>query len=203
MSHPSTSGDSVPRPAPARLAEVSDSNVAIVGEPMAGKGGAALDTLRAAAEVGRDALLISTARGPGRLPVPDGVTVVDCTPGAASEDVASVNSPGDLTGIGMLVSRFLEDANRPVVAVDSLTSLLLYSETRPVFRFLSVLSTQVTRADGLGLYLVDEGAHDRQTVRTFAQLFDGQLRLRGGPGGPEVRGSGVDTLPAEWIPARR
>lgn len=170
---------------------------------MTGKIAATLDTLRAAVEVGRDALVVSTARGPGRLPVPDGVTVVDCTPGSGSEDAASVNSPGDLTGIGMAVSRFLEDADRPVVAVDSLTSLLLYSDTRPVFRFLSVLSTQVARADGLGLYLVDEGAHDRQTVRTFAQLFDGQLRLRGGAGGPEARGKGVDALPAEWIPARR
>ncbi|WP_276257285.1 DUF7504 family protein [Haloglomus litoreum] len=203
MSHPSTSSETVPRPAPERLARVSGSNVAVVGEPMVGKSGAALDTLRAAVDDGREALLISAARGPGRLPLPEGVTVVDCTPGPPSDDAVSVNSPGDLTGIGMPVSRFLNDADRPVVTVDSLTSLLLYSETRSVFRFLSVLSTQVARAGGLGLYLVDEGAHDERTSRTFAQLFDGQVRLRDGLGGPEARGKGVDALPAEWIPARR
>lgn len=202
MSHPTTSADPRPRPASSRLAAVSDSNVAIVGEPMVGKSGVALETLETAASGGRDTLLVSTARGPGRMPVPDAVTVVDCTPGPTTEDAVSVNSPADLTGIGMAVSKFLEGADRPVVAVDSLTSLILYNEVRSVFRFLSVLSTQVATTDGFGMYLVDEGGHDDQTVRTFAQLFDGQVRLRSGLGGAEARGKGVDALPAEWLPAR-
>lgn len=202
MSHPTTSADSFTRPTPARLATVSNSNVAIVGEPMVGKSGVALDTLEAATEAGRDTLLISTARGPGRMPVPDTVTVIDATPGPTSEGAVSVNSPGDLTGIGMPVSKFLADAGRPVVAVDSLTSLLLYNETQEVFRFLSVLRSQLETTSGFGMYLVDDGAHDGRTVRTFAQLFDGQVRLRSGLGGTEARGKGVETLPAEWLPAR-
>jgi KaiC/GvpD/RAD55 family RecA-like ATPase len=202
MSQPTTSTDPIAHAVPARLATASGSNVAVVGEPMVGKSGVALDALEAAADAGRDTLLISAARGPGRMPVPDSVSVVDCTPGPESEDAVSVNSPADLTGIGMPVSKVLGDADRPVVAVDSLTSLLLYNETREAFRFFSVLSTQVASANGLGMYLVDDGAHDERTVQTFAQLFDGQVELRSGLGGTEARGRGVETLPAEWLPAR-
>jgi hypothetical protein len=151
---------------------------------------------------GRDALLISTARGPDRLDIPADVSVVDCTPGDTASADASVNSPAELTGISMPVSRFLDGATRPVVVIDSLSSLLLYGSEREVFRFLTVLSTQISQVDGLGLSLVDEGAHETQTVRTFAQQFDGQVKLQDAAGGVEARARGVETLPAEWVPAR-
>lgn len=202
MSHPSTSAETTPRSVPANLATVTRRNVALVGPPMVGKTGTALDTLRRATDEGRDALLVSTARGADRLDVPADVSVVDCTPGDSPSADASVNSPAELTGISMPVSRFLDGATRPVVVIDSLSSLLLYGSEREVFRFLTVLSTQISQVDGLGLSLVDEGAHETQTVRTFAQQFDGQVKLQDAAGGVEARARGVETLPAEWVPAR-
>jgi hypothetical protein len=46
------------------------------------------------------------------------------------------------------------------------------------------------------------GERDEQTARTFAQLSDGQVRLRESPGGIEARGQGVDPFSTEWVPAR-
>lgn len=194
--------DSPQRPAPARLASASESSVAVVSEPMTDTSGVVLETLEAAADRGRDSLFVATARGVGRLPVPDSVTAIDATPGDTPGGTVSVSSPGDLTGLGIPVSRFLDGAERPVVAVDSLTSLLLYNEPEDVFRFLTILASQVARNDGLLLALVDEDVHDEQTARTFAQLFDGQVSLRDGDDGLQARGSNVGTMPPEWIPAR-
>jgi hypothetical protein len=195
--------DATARPATARLAAATRENVALIGQPMSGTTGVALETLELAAENGRDALLISTARGAGRLDVPDDVACIDCTPGPTAGADASINSPSDMTGISMPLSRFLDDADSPVVVLDSLSSLLPYVDEREAFRFLSILSNQVESAGGLAVVTVNDGAHDERTVRTFAQLFDGQVKLRETPGGVEARGKGTPTMPAEWLTARR
>jgi hypothetical protein len=77
----------------------------------------------------------------------------------------------------MPVSRFLADAEEPVVVVDSLSTFLLYNDDAPVFRFLSVLTAHVRRSGGLGLYTIDRGCHDEQTFRTVTQLFGGEVGL--------------------------
>lgn len=202
MSNITKSADTTSRPATSRLATVTEGSVAVVGEPMAGKSGIAIETLEQAADRGRDPLLVSAARGAGRLQVPDRVSVIDCTPGPAPGADVSVNSPADLTGISMPLSRFLDDADDPVVAIDSLSSLLLYADEQEVFRFLSVLGGQVSAAGGLGLITVNDGAHEESTVRTFAQLFDGQVTVRDAPGGVEARADGVPTFPTDWVQAR-
>lgn len=201
MSRTSPSADAGPGTAGGRLATVSDSTLALVGEPMVGKTEVALDTLAAAAD--RDRLLVTTARSAGRIDGDrlDDVAVVDCTPGDAPEGVREVGSPADLTGISMPVSEFLDGAEAPLIVLDSLSSLLMYNETATVFRFLSVLTTHVGRADGLALFTIEEGCHEEQTVRTFAQLFDGRVRVREGPAGPQVQARGVDELSGDWVAA--
>lgn len=203
MSNTTKPADTTMGPAPSRLATVMGENVAVVGQPMGGTSAVVTETLERAAGRGRDTLLISAARGPARLRVPDEVSVIDCTPGETPRVDVSVNSPADLTGISMPLSRFLDDADDPVVAVDSITSLLQYTGEKEVFRFLSVLGGQVSAADGLGLFTVNDGAHEEKTVRTFAQLFDGQVRVRNAPGGAEARADGVGTFPTGWVPAGR
>jgi hypothetical protein len=168
---------------------------------MVGKSEVALDALAAAPD--RDRLLVTSTRGTGRLDRDriEGAAVVDCTPGTAPDGVRSVGSPADLTGISMPVSQFLDGAEDPLVVLDSLSSLLMYNETATVFRFLSVLTTHVSQAGGLALFVIDEGCHEEQTIRTFAQLFDGRVRVREGPTGPEAQARGVEELPGEWVSA--
>ncbi|WP_255196378.1 DUF7504 family protein [Halorarius litoreus] len=170
-----------------------------VGAPMAGKV-QFLERLHSRADAAaRDTLHIAATRGYARLD--DSVTrtaaIIDCSPASVRTPPRgkSVGSPADLTGIGIPASSFLENAApRPLVTLDSVSTLLAYSGEASVFRFLAVLTAQLRRVNGVGVFLIEDGCHDRQTVSTFQQLFDGrvdiepsQVRIRGidgiSPGG--------------------
>ena len=134
-------------------------------------------------EVGRlrdgETLLVSATRGLDRTPrsaLESVSSFVDCTP-TESEYTPSVGSPGDLTGVSMPVSEFLKSADEPVLAVDSVSTLLYYADEAAVFRFLSVLTAHIARSDGHGLFVMTPSAHDEQTVHTFEQVFDGRIDL--------------------------
>jgi KaiC/GvpD/RAD55 family RecA-like ATPase len=199
-----------------RLAAASGTNLLVVGPPMSGKRSFGLSVLAGAAGNGRDVLVVTASKRVTSLPFDPTEAgrfgVVDCTPGHVEEEgpVVDVGSPGDLTGISMPVSRFLDGAENPVVLLDSISSILQYADEESAFRFLSVLTSNVAAGGGVGLYTFDEGVHPEQTYRTFAQLFGGRVDLRdggtsasGGDGefGPatEIRVSGVAGIPNEWV----
>lgn len=124
-------------------------------------------------------LLVAATMGLARTPAGalESVTsVVDCSP-TESGSTGSIASPADLTGVSMPVSEFLKATDEPVVGIDSVSTLLYYADEAAVFRFLSVLTAHVRRRDGLGLFVLTPGAHDEQTVHTFAQVFDGRIEL--------------------------
>lgn len=183
------------------LVDASRGNLLVSGPPLVGKRGFAMEVVETARERGRDVLLVTSARSATRLLDDfEGVTVVDCTPTRVDhEGVTSVGSPADLTGISMPVSEFLRMATRPVVMFDSVSALSMYADPSKVFRFLSVLTTQVANADGLGVFTLDEGSHDEQTVETLAQLFDGRVEFREDDR-REVRASAVEAVPDGWHP---
>ena len=188
-----------------RLATVHGSNLLVVGPPMSGKRSFGRSVLAEGAGGGRDVLFVTTSRSVTSLPFDPAEAgrfgLVDCTPNSVEEGgpVVNVGSPGDLTGISMPVSRFLDRAEDPVVLLDSVSSVLQYAEQESVFRFLSVLTSNVAAGGGVGLYTFDEGVHSEQTYRTFAQLFDGRVDLRGS-GTTEVRISGIAGAPGGWTP---
>jgi KaiC/GvpD/RAD55 family RecA-like ATPase len=197
----------------ATLAATLGENLLVTGDPMVGKRSFVFDVAAEAASNGRDVLVVTAAVGAERLPAAlresRNLTVVDCSPGSGESvgPVTTVSSPGDLTGVSMPVSRFLSSADSPVVLVDSVSTLLLYADEAPVFRFCSVLTAHVRRSDGLGLYTIDEGCHTEQTFRTFTQLFDGEVGLRATEASPapdasptEVRVRGLDAFDGQWRP---
>lgn len=142
-------------------------NLLVTGPPMAGKAAYAVEHLPR----GTQRLLVTTTRSAPRLLGeasldPGVVPAVDCTPGeTTARSVTNVSSPGDLTGIDIPVSRFLAAADRPALAFDSLSSLLMYADEVAVFRFLNVLTSRVRDADGTGLYTLDPASHGTATVR--------------------------------------
>jgi len=103
---------------------------------------------------------------------------VDCMSAATDggPTVTGVSSPADLTGIGMHVDRHLSDVDdrglRPRVGLLSVSTLLLYADVRPVFRFLHVLTNRVSATDGLGVFLLDAGTHDDRVAGAITTLFD-------------------------------
>ena len=195
-------------------------NLLVTGPPMTGKRTLALEILAHGNRRGEGAIVVTTKDGGEdvreRLRELLGreesgpVGIVDCvskqqgmTP-SDTDEITYASSPEDMTGIGIQLSEFLrtfyEDTGvtRNRILLHSLSTLLMYSNLQTVFRFLHVFTGRVQSADALGVFVIDETAHDRQTMSTLKQLFDGQIQVRtGDDGGSElrVRGVGAD---ADW-----
>jgi hypothetical protein len=205
-SEPSAGDEGRNEPFCERLAQLSGHNILVSGPPMAGKSELVARTVAASTGCDRDALVVKTtgsspdgfaaaADGDGRL------GVVDCTPGGTewqADRTTSVGSPGDLTGISMPVSEFVDACDgSPVVTVDSVSSMLMYADLSVVFRFLSVLTAQVRRQDGLGVYTFEEETHDDQAVGTIRQIFDAHAEVH--EGCREARVEGISEMSDGWF----
>lgn len=115
------------------------------------------------------------------------VDSVSHTVGEESQESATVmhtSSPSDVTGIGIkvsdLIERFQEDpeVEHTRLYMDSISTLLMYSELQTVFRFLHVLTGRVRSIGGLGLYTMDPDMHDERDYSTLVQLFDATVEIR-------------------------
>jgi KaiC/GvpD/RAD55 family RecA-like ATPase len=134
------------------------------------------------------------------------VGVVDAAGGQGMDEggqIRTVSGPSDLTGIGMELTDLYEGfvnqgARRVRVGIDSISTLLMYTDVQTVFRFMHVTTGRVSSADGLGVYVIDPSSHDDQTVQTLNQLFDGRIDVREGEDGPEMRVRGLSDQPREW-----
>lgn len=209
-------GDTLP------LDELDSSTILVSGPAMSGKYQLLLDFLIEGAGNGDGSLLVTTnedadgvfedidARGVSNV---DSFRLVDCVSEQQSaneqyppERVEYVNSPGDLTGLGIGVSeqlrRFFEaDTRRVRIGFHSLSTLLMYSDIETVFRFLHVLTGRIDDADGVGLFTIDPTTHEEGTVNTLKQLFDGAIELRSTEDGDtEMQFRGIDDAPGGWQP---
>lgn len=94
--------------------------------------------------------------------------------------VESLESPDDLTGLGIVIGQQLtrwEDGDEPVyLCFDSLTVLLQYVDLQRAFRFLHVLSGRVAGFGVHAHYHLDPTAVDDRTVATVTSLFDAVVR---------------------------
>jgi KaiC/GvpD/RAD55 family RecA-like ATPase len=170
-------------------------NVLVSGPPLSGKRSLCLDILASGVESDEGAIIVTTKDGADRVlkdfeartPYEDRpVAVVDCV--TRQQGVSDVrdddrikytSSPVDMTGIGIKLSEFLQGfyQNRGIernrVMLHSLSTLLMYADLQTVFRFLHVFTGRIQSVDGLGVFAIDDSAHDDQTMNTLKQLFDG------------------------------
>lgn len=169
-------------------------NLLVVGPPLTGKRALAYDVL--AHGVDRDEAGIVVSNTDGERGVREAladrldrdttsVGIVDCVSrergieptGRASYAAA----PDDMTGAGIGLSEQLDagtdrgDGGVRVV-LDSITPLLVYANLETTFRFLHVCTTRIETAGGLGVHLVEAGAHGEGDVETLTQLYDGVVR---------------------------
>lgn len=98
------------------------------------------------------------------------------TPDALGPTVVSVSNPGDLTGIGIELGRFLSDwaadDNQLLLCFHTLTTLLQYAELQTAYQFVHVLTGRVRSSGGLSHFHLDPTAHDQRTRNALAGLFD-------------------------------
>jgi KaiC/GvpD/RAD55 family RecA-like ATPase len=183
-------------------------NVLISGPPLTGKRRLALDILVAGSRRGEGSLVVTTKDAAGRIvdeyedvggePSEASLGIVDCVTkqqggGDSLDDgrVKYASSPVDMTGIGITLSEFLEEfytrhgLERNRILLDSVSTLLMYSDLQTVFRFLHVFTGRVDSADALGVYVMDATAHDEQTRSTLNQLFDGVVKVEESEDGAE------------------
>jgi KaiC/GvpD/RAD55 family RecA-like ATPase len=116
-----------------------------------------------------------------------------------------VGSPGDLTGIGIglteFMHRFYHRDGAARVGVHSLSTMLMYTEFRRLFRFLHVVTGRIDSSAFVGAFAVDSSAMDPRELSVLTQLFDSVVETRVGDEGTEfrVRGADAGTLgPRTW-----
>ena len=177
-------------------------NVLVSGPPLSGKRRLAMEILAHGSKRGEGVIVVTTRDSASRIltdyealvsdPESVDIGIVDCVTkhqGRSVRDtdvVKYASSPEDMTGIGIKFSEFVEEfrTERGVeqvrVLVDSLSTLLMYSDVQTVFRFMHVFTSRIENADALGLHVIESTAHDDETVNTLKQLFDGVVAVEDG-----------------------
>jgi KaiC/GvpD/RAD55 family RecA-like ATPase len=122
-----------------------------------------------------------------------------------TENIKTASSPVDLTGMGVRISQFFEDflikKNIPKLQlhINSLSAILMYSNIQTVFRFMHVFTGRIKEAGALGIFIMDSGMHDEQTITTLKQLFDGIVEIKSENDKNYIRIVGLSSKPTPWF----
>lgn len=172
-------------------------NVLVAGPPLSGIRRLAFESLAYGANNGEGTVIITTRDSSDRVladfrslldtPEEAHIGVVDCVTkhqGRSATDsdlVKYTSSPVDMTGIGIKFSEFVEefyterDVKRNRITMDSLSTLLMYSDLQTVFRFMHVLTSRIEDANAIGIHVLESTAHTAEEINTLKQLFDGVI----------------------------
>lgn len=136
-----------------------------------------------------------TVRGTDGGPVRRGVVAVGDGVRSSAADggpdfsgavaVDAVADPGDLQGVGVSISAFLDqwdDLDRILLCFDSLTDLLAHAPPDVALRFVRTLADRLESAGVVAHFHLDPTAHDESVVDTFGTVFDAVERVDS-PGG--------------------
>lgn len=133
------------------------------------------------------------------------MAAIDCSGEEwADDNIQTVGSPSDLTGIGIRFSSLYEDlydqqVTRVRTGLFSVSTLLRFTdEIQPVYRFLHTLTGRVRAADGFAACVVDASVADDRTVNSLEQPFDGRLDVRETDDGCDLRVRGLADQPTGW-----
>lgn len=149
------------------------------------------ELLTAAAAEGREVLWVTYTRPPPACvrSVPDdvpvrGVIAVGDAPNWETSledvDVEVVATPGDITALGIKLSRFLSGADDDlVVCFDSVTAMCQYVESDTAYGFLHAIAVQLYEADATAHFHLDPVAHDEAAVDLFTSLCDAVVDTSG------------------------
>lgn len=121
-----------------------------------------------------------------------------------TEVMKRVSSAMDLTGISIEINNLLEEfwmrrrLRRIRVIIDSLSTLLMYSNLQTVYRFLHLITGRVRSTDAVGLYIIEEGMHEPNIINTLKQLSEGVLEIKEEGELRALRMVGLLSKPTSW-----
>lgn len=106
--------------------------------------------------------------------------IIDCTNTDEEIDgvpVRNLSSPGDLTGISLEFAKLLDqdsedESVRARVGMASVSTALMYTELRTMFRFLHVFTARIRSGDMFGVFSLDPTMHEEKAHNTIRAVFD-------------------------------
>ena len=199
-----------------------NSNIMLIGPPMCGKEDILNYIMYHGAAINGDSVITVTTRESAphilewfkenKLDLPlDRIGIIDCvskTLGGTvgeNENIKIASSPVDLTGIGVRISQFFEEFlmkknNQKIqLHINSLSTILMYSNIQTIFRFLHVFTGRIKSTGSLGIYVIESGMHDNQTIGTLKQLFDGMIEIKAENDKNFIRVVGLSSKPTPWL----
>ncbi|MDI6902690.1 MAG: RAD55 family ATPase [Methanocellales archaeon] len=198
-------------------------NIMLIGPPMCGKEIFVNNIVHAGLMNGEGIILVSTREhGEGVLKWfeqseldiekdRERFGIVDCVSRTLGMDVSDTqnikraSSPVDLTGIGVKISQFFEQfymrarIQKTRLIINSLSTMLMYSNLQTIFRFLHVFTGRIKVADAIGIYVIESGMHDEQTIATLKQLVDGMIEIKEENDRFFIRARGLGSKLTEWL----
>ncbi|MFB6298174.1 MAG: hypothetical protein ABEH56_06610 [Salinirussus sp.] len=203
------------------VSSVPAGGLLVAGSPMTGTTDLVLDVLADGLERDEGAVMITTgSRGETMIAdIADRATDVsgqaiqalDCRADGSreretllsGETVYSVTSPSDMTGLGISITEALDrfgeaGYDRVRVGLDTLSTMLVYTDTATVFQFCQVLSSRLETAGHVGLFTIDPGAHDDRALRMLHEPMDGLVEIREDAGDRWLRYRNGGDEVSEW-----
>ncbi|MDI6888332.1 MAG: RAD55 family ATPase [Methanocellales archaeon] len=196
------------------------SNIMLIGPAMCRKDALIYNILYAGLTRGESVILVTTEEtGSGVLKWfkqheleinRERLGIVDCVStslGIRVSDTPNIKmapSPLDITGIGVKISQLLEQfqadrIRKTRLIVNSLSTMLMYSNLQTVFRFLHVFTGRIKAAEALGVYVLEAGMHDDKTVATLKKLFDGAIEIKEENDKFSIRAMGLEAKATRWV----
>ena len=197
------------------------SNILLIGPSLTGKEAISNHIIHDNAVKNDNAVMVVTANEPGisilerfkRLEpnlLISRVGLVDCIStryggdfAAENDNIKLVNSPEDLTAIGIKISQYFEEffmmkkIPKIQLHVVSLSTFLMYSNIQTVFRFLHVLTGRIKMADAIGIYVIDSEMHDPHIITAIKLLCDCMIEVKSENDRNFIRTIGLE--PTSWL----
>ena len=117
------------------------------------------------------------------------------------EWVTFVDSPINRERIASSIIQFIKKKGKSYRLVfDSLSTLIVYSDAKAVFRFLQVLSGMCKRSNVTSMFSMTRGMHEEIEVQTIKHLMDGVIEMKeeGARFQLRVQGCG-EVISRHWI----
>ncbi len=113
----------------------------------------------------------------------------------------------DLNGISLAVNKvqrdFIGTHDQNVLVLDSVSTLVAYSNPQTAFRFLQTLIGRTRRVGSTGLYLMDHGMHTDAEVQMFKHLMTGVIEVRESGGKTQIQIQGLGAPAGQgWVDYR-
>jgi hypothetical protein len=128
--------------------------------------------------------------------------------GVENSNIKLVNGPEDLTAIGVKIGQFFEEfylirkIQKIQLQINSLSTLLMYSNIQTIFRFLNVFTLRIKMANALGIYVIDSEMHNEQVISTIKQLCDGIIEVKSENNKNYIRTVCILSEPTSWLEYR-